>query len=171
MTGTQDPSLAALGARVAELERALTELADREAIRALIVDYATNLDARELRQYAELFASDGTWTGGLGHAAGPDGIVAMLEHGLVKLDLPAGGTYHLTFNPVVRVDGDRATATSRYAYLTRDDSDRPVISLVGHYEDELVRTPDGWRFQRREAFTDIPWKRRSPEHATPADSI
>lgn len=148
-------------ARLTALERSVRELADREEIRALIIRYASHLDARRLREYAELFAPDGTWTGGLGTATGPDAIVRLLEGGLVQLDLPSGGTYHLTFNPIVHVDGDTATATSRYAYLVRDDTDRPVVSLIGHYEDELVRRAEGWRFRRREAFTDIPWKRRA----------
>lgn len=146
--------------RLEAAERKLVELADREEIRSLIIRYAAHLDARQLREYADLFAPDGTWTGGLGSATGPDAIVEMLERGLVHIDLPSGGTYHLTFNPAVLVDGDRATATSRYAYLVRDEADRPVVSLIGHYEDDLVRTPAGWRFARRQAFTDMPWKRR-----------
>jgi hypothetical protein len=58
---------------------------------------------------------------------------------------------------VVRVDGDTATALSNWGYVTRADGDAPRFEMLGHYVDDLVRTPDGWRFQRREAYSDIPW--------------
>jgi hypothetical protein len=41
--------------------------------------------------------------------------------------------------------------------LTRDFSDNPVLSLIGHYRDVLVRTESGWKFQRREAYLDFPF--------------
>jgi hypothetical protein len=35
--------------------------------------------------------------------------------------------------------------------------DAPVLEMLGHYVDELVRTPAGWRFPRREAYSDVPY--------------
>src|SRR5690606_2023280 len=66
------PSADDLVSRLTRLERKLAELADRDEIRDLIIQYATHLDARELRRYAALFTDDGTWVGGLGTATGHD---------------------------------------------------------------------------------------------------
>jgi len=33
----------------------------------------------------------------------------------------------------------------------------PVWEMLGHYIDEIVRTPDGWKFQRRVAYRDMPY--------------
>jgi hypothetical protein len=41
--------------------------------------------------------------------------------------------------------------------VTRGDKDAPVVEMLGHYVDELVRTPEGWKFQRREAYSDVPY--------------
>ena len=40
---------------------------------------------------------------------------------------------------VVDVDGDAATARSRYLFVTRSPDNRPVVALAGRYEDQLVR--------------------------------
>jgi hypothetical protein len=64
-----------------------------------------------------------------------------------------GPTYHRLTNIVIKTDGDRATARSYVHALlmaTPDDS-ASWIEAVGHYDDGLVRTPDGWRICRRTA--------------------
>jgi 3-phenylpropionate/cinnamic acid dioxygenase small subunit len=66
-------------------------------------------------------------------------------------------TYHLVMNPVVHVDGDTAKAKSNWGYITRSDHDRPVFEMLGRYSDELRRTPDGWKFSRRVAYSDVPY--------------
>jgi hypothetical protein len=63
------PALAAddlesLAARVQVLEA-------REAIRALILAYGQAHDHRDYRTFADLFASNGEWVGGLGPPRGP----------------------------------------------------------------------------------------------------
>jgi hypothetical protein len=62
-----------------------------------------------------------------------------------------GPTYHRLTNFVVDVDGDTATART-YVHavlmLTPDDGAN-WVDAVGHYDDELVRTDEGWRIRRR----------------------
>jgi hypothetical protein len=60
-------------------------------------------------------------------------------------------------NPVVDVDGDTATALSNWCFVTRSDKDAPVFEMLGHCVDELVRTSEGRKFQRREAYSDVPY--------------
>jgi len=50
---------------------------------------------------------------------------------------------------VITVDGDRATAAWTVTeYAKRKDLEQLDL-FIGDYADELVRTKDGWRFQRR----------------------
>jgi SnoaL-like protein len=57
-------------------------------------------------------------------------------------------------NPVIDVDGDRATARSYVdAWITSKDG-LSGINAIGFYDDELVRTFDGWRIARR-TFTQV----------------
>src|SRR5207237_2731571 len=93
----------------------------------------------------------------LGSARGPAEIEALLLRTLEVYPDDATRTYHLVANPVIEVDGDRATAESMWCFLTRDADDEPVLSMVGHYVDELVREDGQWRFRRRIAYRDIPY--------------
>ena len=139
---------AAVLARLARLEDVLE-------IQRLLVDYGLHLDARDLRAYSRLFCEDGEWTGATGTAVGPDAIQAMLEADLPG-NPPAPGetTWHLMANPIVDVDGDRATARVMWVLLRRDAGDRPGIAVTGHYEDVLAREAGRWKFKRRAAFVD-----------------
>ena len=59
---------------------------------------------------------------------------------------------HLVTNLEVELDGDRATSRCcLYNPMGRARSDGPVqlFFIGGTYEDELVRTPSGWRIARR----------------------
>jgi ketosteroid isomerase-like protein len=141
----------------ASLEARLQRLEDIQEITSLFMSYRRTLDEREFATYAELFAPDGEWTGNLGSYTGPAAIKQMLEDSVgTAFAVESGNDFHLVANPDIEVDGDRATASSTWVFVTRDGDDRPQVSLLGHYTDVLARTPDGWRFLRREAFCDIP---------------
>lgn len=140
----------ALATRVQVLE-------DKDAIWGLFMEYKRHLDARDFKSYASLFTDDAVWVGNLGKAVGPAEIEALLVRTLEVYESDRERTYHLVMNPVVDVDGDTATALSNWGFVTRGDKDAPVFEMLGHYVDELVRTPEGWRFQRREAYSDVPY--------------
>jgi uncharacterized protein (TIGR02246 family) len=149
MTATTD--MAALEARVRALE-------DREAIWRLFQEYRRHLDRRDFAAYAQLFTEDGKWLGNLGEATGPAEIEQLLIRTLDGWTGEATAHLHLVDNAVVEPDGDRATAESTWVYITRDFRDNPVLSLIGHYRDVVVRTERGWRFERREAYLDFPYQ-------------
>lgn len=137
----------------------LNELADRIEIGELITRYARLLDERRIEEYAALFTADGEWVGNLGRAQGRGQIISLMRRALEPVDDPSVANYHIVFNPEITVTGDSANARSGFGYLGRNADDRPDLRMVGHYEDGLVRTDEGWRFARRQAFVDIPWKR------------
>jgi ketosteroid isomerase-like protein len=143
--------ITALDARVRRLE-------DLEAIWRLFMEYRRRLDRRDFAAYAQLFTEEGEWLGNLGRAKGPAEIEQLLIRTLDGWSGERTAHLHLVDNPTVDVDGDRATSESTWVYITRDFSDNPVLSLIGHYRDELVRTAEGWRFRRREAYLDFPYE-------------
>ena len=61
---------------------------------------------------------------------------------------------HVRNTIFVEGDGDRALTRSYYLLTVSPDGGRPRPQASGVYEDELVRTPDGWRINRRVARPD-----------------
>lgn len=144
-------------ADVAALAERVQVLEDREEIRALILAYGVAHDNRDYRAFAELFAEEGEWIGGLGSAQGPEAIFELMDTTIGHDPRPEGsGTYHLLMNEQIDVDGDRASATTKWIYVTPGDDGAPRMVFLGHYEDELIRERGRWRFLRREAPVSIP---------------
>src|SRR5207342_3231074 len=110
--------------------------------------------------YGRLFADDGEWLGGTGYGQGPAGITAMLKERLAGNPAPPGPTsWHLVTESGVDVRGDWATGTVTWALIQRGEGDRPVMRLLGHYDDVYVRERGRWRYRRRIAYTDIPYRK------------
>jgi ketosteroid isomerase-like protein len=141
------------------VEDRLRRLEDRAEIRELIQTYRRHLDARDLTAYGLLFAADGEWLGGTGYGKSPAGITAMLEERLPgNTSDSRQSSWHLVTEPEILVHGDQATGDVTWALVARDDSDTPTLRLLGHYQDTYVREDGRWRFQRRVAHTDIPYR-------------
>jgi ketosteroid isomerase-like protein len=143
--------------RLDDLAQRLQVLEDKEAIWLLFMEYKRHLDARDFEAYASLFTEDAFWGGNLGAAVGPAEIEALLVKTLEVYPSDLERTYHLVMNPVITVEGDTAKAKSNWGFVTRSETDAPVFQMLGRYSDELRRTPDGWRFSRRVAYSDIPY--------------
>jgi uncharacterized protein (TIGR02246 family) len=165
------PSTAAPGpggsARPGSLDARLQRLEDKDEIHDLLVEYGRLLDDGDWVGYSQLFARQGTWTGSFGTATGPAEILAMLRKSLGAApphDPNQVRSFHLMTNCVIRVDGDRATATSRWTNFARTDDNKLTPRLAGHYVDVLVREDGKWKFLTRQAPRDIP----NPETAAEA---
>lgn len=148
------PTLAV--AQTGSIEQRLQRAEDQLAIQRIIVDYAARLDARDYKGYVDLFTEDGEWTNRVGSHKGR----AAIEKMLTVLG-PAGAVnnsnYHLVSNPRVDVQGNTATATSRYLFIMRAKDGSPRPSLAGLYADELVRQSNGsWKIKRRVANDIMP---------------
>src|SRR6476661_8121275 len=118
----------------------LRRLEDAKQIRQLYLAYRRHLDARDLDAYGRLFADDGEWLGGTPAPPGPT-------------------SWHLVTESGVDVRGDWATGTGTWALIQRGDGDQPVMRLLGHYDDVYVRERGRWRYRRRIAYTDIPYRK------------
>lgn len=151
------PALAPAQASRLTVEQRLQRVEDELAIHRIIVDYAATLDGRDYAAYAALFAPDGEWSGG-GSGATHKGRAAIEK--MLSMLGPAGAennaNYHLVSNPRIDLDGDRATATSRYLFVMRGKDGQPTPALAGTYADEFVRIDGEWKIQRRVASDIMP---------------
>jgi uncharacterized protein (TIGR02246 family) len=130
----------------------LQKFEDKEEIQDLLLDYGRHLDNRDFAAYSHLFAKDGEWVGGFGSVAGPANIQAFMEKNM-GTGPNRGKNYHLLSNFVITVNGDTATAWSRWAFVVPGERGA-AISQAGRYDDMLVREDGRWRFKRRVASND-----------------
>jgi uncharacterized protein (TIGR02246 family) len=147
----------ALAARVQRLE-------DTEAIEHLLLNYGRHLDARDFKAYSLLFARDGVWSGGMGTVQGPAAIQAFMEKAIPGPN--AVHNYHVLSNFVIDVNGDAATAWSRWQFVVPGPNDTAVVAQSGRYDDTLVREDGRWKFKRRVASNDIPASGPPPAQLT-----
>jgi hypothetical protein len=144
------------------LEARLQRLEDLEEIRTLHEDYIYYLDRGDFAAYAALFAEHGQMRLGPARADGREEIERVARESFGgQVDVtnirPGGlGGFHIVSGPRIDLHGDAATAEVMWTVIARDENDKPIVTLVGHHADELVREGGRWRFQRRRGFMDIP---------------
>jgi hypothetical protein len=126
------------------------ELLDREEIRELTFKLAWFTNEGEGESAAALFVEDGVFDYS---AVSPGGSAAarlegpqLREEWSNQLEQPE--RLHLVSNHFFEVDGDRAWGKCASIGYTRTTDGR--LLLGGNcYEDEYVRTSEGWRFKSR----------------------
>jgi uncharacterized protein (TIGR02246 family) len=137
-----------------QLAARLQRVEDTAAVERLLLEYGRALDARDFKAYSLLFAKDGVWSGGMGTVQGPASIQAFMEKAIPGPN--AVHNYHLLSNFVIDVNGDTATAWSRWMFMVPGPNNTAVAAQSGRYEDTLVREEGRWKFKRRVASNDIP---------------
>jgi len=123
---------------------------DKTEIQALVTAYAGTLGRCAADEYADLFApQSGSFDSGFrGHVVGRERLVAMVQSERQCTAPPQGTTpaprpsTPLRASPTVVVD-----VTSSGVFGIAD------LGGAGHYEDEYVKTPKGWRFAARTVIT------------------
>jgi ketosteroid isomerase-like protein len=144
----------------------LQRLLDKEEITNVLLEYGRSLDARDFATYSSLFATDGEWVGGFGTVKGPANIKALMEKTLGSGGNKSGN-YHLLSNFVITVNGDTATAWSRWTFVQPGERGAS-IAQAGRYEDQFVRENGAWKFKRRTAASDAGGRSRAAASATAA---
>ena len=146
------PSAALAQKADASLAARLQRFEDKEEIQNLLLDYGRYLDNRDFAGYSSLFAKDGEWVGGFGSVTGPANIKTFMEKNMGTQPNVAKN-YHLLSNFVITVNGDTATAWSRWAFVVPGERGA-TIAQAGRYDDTLVRENGRWRFKKRVASND-----------------
>ena len=74
-----------------------------------------------------------------------------LKAAFAAIHEPFRSTQHFTSNHQIRIVGDDATATSyvRGMFMRNMPAGGDLFESTGWYDDALIRTPHGWRIQRR----------------------
>lgn len=139
-------------------EARLQAVEDELAIRRVIVDYSATQDARNFEAYTALFAKEGEWVNGDTVHRGPQAILQMLVelYGEPDAGFENNESYHITSNPQIDVQGDRAIAHSRHLLIMRGPQGEPTPMLAGRYKDEFIREDGQWKILRREDHPVMP---------------
>lgn len=126
----------------------------RQDVAELLVRYATGIDRRDWALFRSCFTEDcHADYGDIGVWHGVDAITGFME----KAHAPMGHTLHRISNVAVTRNGDGVCARSYVDVVLMIASDRGVHA-IGFYDDELLRTNEGWKIARRR-FTRV---RQSP---------
>ena len=133
----------------------MTELADRADLIELMGRYADIADLKEFERLPGLVFTD-PLTIDFGSVADiPPMTVPLADYveNLRAAFLPYTATHHVITGHVVTVDGDTATihAHVRAEHWVPDElaaGGPDVWLVVGFYDNEAVRTADGWRLSR-----------------------
>jgi uncharacterized protein (TIGR02246 family) len=122
----------------------LRSLQDRAEITDLVYSFARALDEKDYQGFADLYAEDGHFRtpriDPVGKAHLPGHIQGKLEH--------YRATQHIMSNVQITITGDTATSRSyvQAMHVTDPDTAEGHWLVGGRYDNEYVRTPDGWRF-------------------------
>jgi 3-phenylpropionate/cinnamic acid dioxygenase small subunit len=128
-----------------------TAVGDHHEIGELLIRYATGIDRRDWSLFRTVFTSDCVLDyGEIGTWHGVDAVTEFME----QAHTMAGHTLHRITNVVVALDGDRATTRSYVDGLIMAADGASGVNAAGFYDDEVVRTPQGWRVARRR-FTAV----------------
>jgi hypothetical protein len=125
------------------------EISDRLEIQKLLIDYSEAIDRRQFDELDAIFIPDAYIdyrdTGGI------EGVYPQVKAWLAEV-LPQyfEVTAHMLGLPSLHIAGDTATGRTFCFNPMVLKGDKPAVMQVGvWYEDEYVRTAEGWRMSRR----------------------
>jgi hypothetical protein len=136
------------------LEQRLSELLDRHDISDLLSRYGVAIDSRKWDLLDTVFTPDATIdysSSGAPKGSYPE-IRVWLETFLTRFPM----NQHMTVNSHVTLNGDTAVGRSYFFNpnsFPDESGEMRMIFVGGYYNDDFVRTSDGWRIARREGET------------------
>lgn len=146
-------ALSPLAQAADSLEARVQRMDDERAIERVLIEYGRTLDNRDFAAYAALFAENGEWKGAQGSYKGRKEIQSTMQKIFTDAaaDIPKGKNFHAMSNFIIDVQGDRATASSKFIFYKMDGA-KPVAEVTGRYEDVLIRVGGVWKFLKRTAL-------------------
>ena len=133
--------------RFRALEERIGALEDQLALYRLVSTYGPAVDTGSGAEAAALWAEDGAYEFDTSRLDGPEGIAAMVA-GETHQGLIQQGCAHILALPVLRVDGDEASATG-YSRVYRHVDDGYEVWRVSANHWRFRRTPEGWKVTHR----------------------
>jgi len=135
-----------------DAERTQAEL----EIRNVIGKFAHLADSGDLVEYVSLMTDDGVWAHPtLGTRTGRDDILAGAQERREGGKKSGGRFRHMVTTQWVEFDDDDHASSHLYWILLNATNSPPVVQNTGRYDDELRRTPEGWKLARRDIVIDV----------------
>ena len=122
-------------------EDLLRRLDDIEAIKRLRARYTRAVDTKDWHLFGDSLAEDARLSTDHGVT---EGRAAMIE--FISGALATATTVHHVHQPEIELTGPDS-ATGIWAMDDYVDFETFVLRGYGHYNEEYVRTPDGWKIQ------------------------
>jgi len=126
---------------------------DERSINRLVLDYAQAVDRLDEPLLRRVFAADAVLEGPGWRFEGMEQICTILP---MMRDMFVS-SWHAVHQQTVKLNGDRATGENYCAgrHLQKGGyAENQVVMMIIRYQDEFVRTPDGWRIARRKEIVD-----------------
>jgi len=118
----------------------------RQDVVELLARYATGIDRRDWKLFRTCFTEDchtdygdiGVW----------DGVEAITDF-MTRSHATMGHTLHRITNEAMARNGTGVAARSYVDAILMAADNQRGMQAIGYYDDELVRTADGWKIARR----------------------
>ncbi len=121
-------------------------MGDISAIQQLLNRYSEAASRSDWAVVKACFTEDATWQTPIGTYQGRDAALAAMSEVVGTFD------YIVQINApgVITVTGDTATTRSAIREGGKFKGKDEALEVLGHYNDKLVKTKDGWRFAHRD---------------------
>jgi hypothetical protein len=117
---------------------------DLEQINDVLLRYATGIDRRDWDLFRTCFTEGSKLDyGDLGQWDNREAVTRFM------IRSHSGPSMHRLNNFAISIDGDAARARTYVDALVYGPGSFGGAHSIGYYDDELTRTPEGWRIARR----------------------
>lgn len=135
----------------------LEEISDRMFIEDLILEEAAAIDERDWDRWEATYLSNAKidWSGNGGAKGDPKAIRAWASSVLSRENFPYPQYQHYCTNFRIRVNHNKASCRHLQIIpisVVSPEGGRQIAFSGIWFEDELVRTPEGWRISARQEF-------------------
>jgi 3-phenylpropionate/cinnamic acid dioxygenase small subunit len=139
----------------------MTDFADVWAIQQVYIRYCELIDTKDFDRLTEVFTADTHHDYSQAYGPGIEftGFSFLLErlHRRLGAGSNCGATHHNVDNFRIVVNGNTAKAKVNFYAVHRgiQQLEGALYSMWGVYDDDLVRTPQGWRIADRRYLVNL----------------
>lgn len=154
-------------------------MSEAREVQQVLARYVRATDSRNSAALSALFAADGRVEIFVGQAGQPvaigqiDGAEAIgaAVAGMMTPHPARGWSHHTTHDPIIEIDGDRATLDAQFIVYNTVGEERPADGWpagamgaqgtvrpieAGYYRSDLMRLGGGWKITRHRIILDLP---------------